>query len=322
MVTTIELPDFTCSAYGKRTGVFVSSGLLAVESALCLAGLVAGSLVLIPRLCCWKVAVAVLRAGCRPVVCDVNDNLTLDTGRAIEVASRLDVRAIIAVHHLGFPADVAALAGNLSDDLVLIEDAAQAWELLGRGSAVGEHSDYVTTSFGETKPYSLGFGGGVFFDDVRSLESFSLDFAHQLTRTAPPLPYGLASPGERTLFDACRGATRLMAARRATAKIACAKLDDLAGVRSWKGFVGDQPCWHRIPAFFRDEPTRDRFADLANRFGLSYQVPYQYEIDDIPFLRHVALRECVAPLPTYLLLYATEEVDEKLGRIALHWAGS
>lgn len=318
MAATTLLPATTCSAYGKRTGVFVGSGLLAIESALRLAGVRQGELVVVPRLCCWKVPGAVVRAGCRPVVCDVTPDLVLDPERACSVARRLGVRAVIAVHYLGLPADITSLIDGLPRDTIVVEDAAQSWGLFNRGQAVGKCSDFVATSFGPTKPCALGFGGGVLFNDPSLSQHFELEFTAQRARLDPPLPYALPVP-ETLLADAELAATQLIAERRVVAEAVRAEIGSIEGLRLTARKLGDSACWHRIPVFFHDSKMCDRFATLALRHRLRFQPPHELDMFAIPFLRREALREDDAPMPFHLLLYPTSDTVEGLRCVGRDW---
>lgn len=143
---------------GARFAVGVSSGAAALQLALESAGIGAGDDVLVPGFTAVPTASAVLAAGARPVVVDVDPDTACVTPAAIADARTPATRAAIVVHLYGYLADVPAPA----DDLIVIEDVAQATgahhaPLMSTASA---YSFYPTKNLG-----GIGDGGAVLTDD-------------------------------------------------------------------------------------------------------------------------------------------------------------
>jgi len=116
--------------------VGVGSGADAVTLALWAADLEPGVRVAVPALAAPAVAMAVLRAGCRPIFVDVREeDLTLDA-RLLDRAVALGATAVLPVHLYGNPCDmdgIMAAAGRLG--LTVIEDCARC-----AGTAFGDTS--------------------------------------------------------------------------------------------------------------------------------------------------------------------------------------
>ena len=119
--------------------------------------------VIIPAYTCPAVASAILKAGLKPVLCDINlndfgfktENLKLKIGN--------DTLAVIVVHLFGYPANLEEVKECCRKfDIYVIEDAAQAFGnslLNSPENKLGLLADAGFFSFGRGKPLSLGHGG-------------------------------------------------------------------------------------------------------------------------------------------------------------------
>jgi dTDP-3-amino-3,4,6-trideoxy-alpha-D-glucose transaminase len=125
---------------GTTEAVGVASGTDALELALRALELPPQSEVLCPNLTSPATPTAIVRAGHRPVLVDVDpETLTIDPERAAAARSP-QTRAVVAVHLYGRPAPIAEL---LELGLPVVEDAAQAHGLKTIGVA-GCFSFYPT----------------------------------------------------------------------------------------------------------------------------------------------------------------------------------
>ncbi|MGQ4387350.1 polysaccharide biosynthesis protein [Streptomyces sp. SAS_270] len=148
--------------------VGVSSCTAALELALRALRLPAGGRVLIPTVTFCGAAQAILHAGLRPVLVDVDPRTGMPTAATVAEASRACgcANAMIVLHFAGAPAPVAELAEAARLPLSLvIEDAAHAL-----GTSVGDHpvgalSAAACFSFYATKNLPIGEGGMVTTDD-------------------------------------------------------------------------------------------------------------------------------------------------------------
>jgi len=122
--------------------VGVGSGTDALTIALQAAGITGK--VIVPANSAYPTAEAVVRAGCKPLFCDVHpDTYTLDPGLVAELLKIHKVRAIIAVHLYGHPCDMDLLSDLATRYCVfLLEDCAHAhgaeyenWKVGGLGHA-------------------------------------------------------------------------------------------------------------------------------------------------------------------------------------------
>jgi dTDP-4-amino-4,6-dideoxygalactose transaminase len=147
---------------GASHAVAVSSCTAALHLAMVAIGIRPGDEVIVPSMTFAATANAVIHAGGRPVLADVDRRtLCLDPE---DVRRRLTprTRALIPVHFAGRPCDMNAL-GNLArrHDLRVIEDCAHAIETLYLGRHAGTLGDLGAFSFYVTKNVVTGEGGMV-----------------------------------------------------------------------------------------------------------------------------------------------------------------
>ncbi|MEM8841937.1 MAG: dTDP-4-amino-4,6-dideoxygalactose transaminase, partial [Pseudomonadota bacterium] len=144
------------------TALLTHSCTAALEMAAILCELGPGDEVIMPSFTFVSTANAVVLRGAVPVFVDI-DPMTLNIDPAkVEAAVTPATRAIFAVHYAGFPADMDALARIAREnDLVLVEDAAQALGSFYKGRPAGSLADIGAISFHETKNIISGEGGAI-----------------------------------------------------------------------------------------------------------------------------------------------------------------
>ena len=153
---------------GARHVVAVSSGTAAIEIALRMLHLPAGSTVLTPSLTFCGAVAAIVAAGLRPALVDVDAGTLLPTPETVAVAARRAGRpaAMVVQHMAGHPADVAALAAAAGlPPTRVVEDAAHGIGAELRGIPVGGRSHAACFSFYATKNLPIGEGGAIATDD-------------------------------------------------------------------------------------------------------------------------------------------------------------
>lgn len=144
--------------------------VLALEQLDCL-----GWGVVVPAMTFSATYEAVVRAGCVPVLCDVDEATGTPTLAQVRdavvrsVADGTGVAAVVLVHLYGWPAffteEIADFCHSMN--LRLIEDCAQAFGATLNGHQVGTFGDAAAFSFYPTKPLGgIGDGGGARFSSV------------------------------------------------------------------------------------------------------------------------------------------------------------
>ena len=147
--------------------VGVASGTAALTVSLLAAGIGRGDEVVVPAHTFVASALAVIHAGARPVICDVDAATGLiDCDAAASVVTRRTA-AILAVHLYGQACDMAALRLLArARGLLLVEDAAQAHGARACDRRVGSLGDVAGFSFYPSKNLgALGDGGAICTND-------------------------------------------------------------------------------------------------------------------------------------------------------------
>jgi dTDP-4-amino-4,6-dideoxygalactose transaminase len=148
--------------------VAVANGTEALQLALEALGVGPGDEVVTSPLTAAFTALAILRAGARPVFADVDPvTLNLDPGAADRVVTSR-TKALMPVHLYGHPADLDPLLALARDrGLAVVEDACQAVGARYRGRPVGCVAGMGALSFYPTKNLgALGDGGAILVDDA------------------------------------------------------------------------------------------------------------------------------------------------------------
>ena len=143
-----------------KEALLVHSGTAALEVAAILENLKSGDEVIMPSYTFCSTANAFVLQGAVPVFVDIRpDTLNIDE-KLIESAITQKTKAICPVHYAG----VACVMDTIMDiakrhNLLVIEDAAQAFDSYYKGKPLGTIGDMGCFSFHETKNVMSGEGG-------------------------------------------------------------------------------------------------------------------------------------------------------------------
>ena len=170
-------------ACGAREAVATSAGTTGLHVALLAAGVAPGDLVLLPSLTFIASANAIAHCGAIPWLVDVDPaSWTLDVstfarclerdtgrrdGKLVHRGSGRRVSAVMPVHTLGTPADMAPIVELAREHgLAVVADAAAALGARYRGREVGQCGAHLSVfSFNGNKTVTCGGGGAVCGDD-------------------------------------------------------------------------------------------------------------------------------------------------------------
>lgn len=147
---------------GADAALLTHSCTAALEMAALLCDLQPGDEVIMPSFTFVSTANAVALRGAVPVFVDIDpETLNIDPEKAAAAISPR-TRAIFAVHYASFPADMDRLTEIArAHDLLLVEDAAQAFGSTYKGRPAGSLGDMGAFSFHETKNIISGEGGAL-----------------------------------------------------------------------------------------------------------------------------------------------------------------
>jgi dTDP-4-amino-4,6-dideoxygalactose transaminase len=165
----LEFEQAFAARVGAKHAVAVSNCTTALHLALLAAGIRPGDEVIVTPHSFIATSNSILYCGARPVFVDIDPaTLNMDL-KGVVPAITPRTKAILAVHQVGRPVDVAALAKIASGHgIKLIEDAACATGSVFRGKPVGDntYSPLVCFSFHPRKVLSTGDGGMITTGDA------------------------------------------------------------------------------------------------------------------------------------------------------------
>jgi perosamine synthetase len=156
---------------GRKHGVAVSNGSVALEAGVAALGIGPGDEVILPTSTIISCAAPIVRAGAKPVLVDCDPRTwNMDPG-LVEARITPHTRAIMVVHIFGLPVDMdPILALSREHELKVIEDAAEAIGQTYRGQPCGSFGDISAFSFYPNKHVTTGEGGMLVTDDPELAE--------------------------------------------------------------------------------------------------------------------------------------------------------
>jgi dTDP-4-amino-4,6-dideoxygalactose transaminase len=288
-----------------RHAVAVSSCTAALELSIRGLMLRPGAKVLVPAVTFCSAAHAVVHAGARPVLVDVDPATQLVTEETVAAAARAagGVDAMMVLHFAGAPAPVEALAAaaGLPLDRV-VEDAAHGLATWVRDRPVGSLSRATSFSFYATKNLPIGEGGMLTTDDDRLASYARRARLHGMSRDA----WARYTPGANwrysveldglkanmTDVQAAIGRMQLrhlpawQLRRRAIARRYSERLAGIGGLGIPELHVDGVHAWHlyvvRIQPDFGID--RDTFIELLGSWGIDTSVHF-IPLHHFPYFR-------------------------------------
>ena len=303
--------------FGARHVFLVSSGKAALT--LTLKALKAGSTrtdVVIPAYTCYSMPAAVLTAGLRPVLCDINP-ATFDFDHALLERTLTDNTLCVVAHHLfGIASDIERVRAICRDrGIAVIEDAAQAMGVESRGRKLGTIGEVGVFSLGRGKCITSGSGGII----LTSSDAIAEALRRQWPQLEAPLPSEVLTEFAKVLCMAIFIRPRLYWIPAALPFLQLGQtifpktvaLKRLSGMQAgllhnWQRRVdesnrnrsqtaaavsqqlslalpnGPAHPYLRLPYFAATRQGRDRIHSLAQQRGLGLSVAYPTAINDIP----------------------------------------
>lgn len=281
---------------GDVHAVGVSNGSDAIVLALLAAGIGPGDEVIVPAFTFVSTGTSVAVVGATPVFADVEvDSLNIDPA---SIAERLTprTRAVIPVHLFGRAADVTAIDRVLADagrdDVLVIEDAAQALGARLDGRPVMTLAPLATTSFFPSKNLGcFGDGGLVVARDAETAERLRMLRTHGSKQK-----YFNELVGYNARLDALQAAilrVRLPALpgwcdeRRANAARYREAFADLAEHIALPAGDGDGRFHHIVNQFTIQVRDRDGLARHLTEHGVGSAVYYPRTLAEQPCFAHL-----------------------------------
>lgn len=151
---------------GRKFGIAVSNGSVALDLAVLALQLPPGSEVILPSFTIISCAAAIVRAGLIPVVVDADPQTWNMDVSLVEAKITSKTRAVMVVHIYGLPTDMSPLMVLAArHNLKVIEDAAEMHGQTYGGKPCGSFGEISTFSFYPNKHVTTGEGGMIVTDD-------------------------------------------------------------------------------------------------------------------------------------------------------------
>ena len=332
---------------GAEHAIALSSCTAALELSLRALRLPPGSRVLTSTMTFCGAIHAVVHAGLRPVLVDVNPSTQMPDADTVAAAVRREggAEAMVALHFAGHPAPIEEMAAAAGLPLTrVVEDAAHALGTRVGDRDVGTVSAATCFSFYATKNLPIGEGGMVTTDDPEIEAYLRRARLHGMSRDAwkrytpgASWRYQVGTAGLKanmTDMQAAIGRAQLVhfpswqARREELAARYDVQLAEVPGIRPASRPSSGRHAWHiyviRVePAY---GPRRDELIELLAERGISCSVhfipnhhhPYFQELlgtDPADFPGAEAVFPQIVSLPLHQRL-SDEEVDRICAAIA------
>ena len=211
-------------ATGRRHGIALANGTLALELALQAFGIGPGDEVITAsRTYVASASCAVMR-GAVPVVADVDADSQCVTAETLRAALTPRTRAIVVVHLAGWPCpmdEIMALAAE--HQLIVLEDCAQAHGATWHGRPVGAFGHAAAFSFCQDKIITTGGEGGMLVLDDE--DAWQRAWAYKdIGRSYDAVYRRQHAPGFRWLTESFGSNWRLTELQSAIGRLQLAKL--------------------------------------------------------------------------------------------------
>ena len=166
-----DFEEAFASYHGKRFGVAVPNGSLALDLVFNELGLGPGDEVILPSFAIISCVSEILRRGATPVFVDSDLSTWNMDVTAVESLVTERTRAILVVHIYGLPVDMDPLiAISERFSIPIIEDAAEAHGLIYKDRVCGSMGFASTFSFYANKNVTAGEGGMIISDDEEFIQ--------------------------------------------------------------------------------------------------------------------------------------------------------
>jgi perosamine synthetase len=151
---------------GRRHGIAVANGSVALDVAVAALGIGPGDEVILPSFTIISCVAAVVRAGATPALVDCEPDTWNTTAERIAARITCRTKAVMIVHLYGLPVEMdPVLELARRHGLQIIEDAAEMHGQAYKGRPCGSFGHISTFSFYPNKLVTTGEGGIVVTDD-------------------------------------------------------------------------------------------------------------------------------------------------------------
>ena len=284
--TVAKLESLMCTLTDMQYAVAVANATVAIELTIQCLNPHKNAEIITPSFTYKSAITAIMRAGCRPVFADINDQYVIDVedSKYMERLFTENTIAVMGTDMFGFPCDSLALR-NLAHDhgVDYIEDASQAIGAKLLGNHVGSLSDVVVFSFYATKNVGCGEGGILLTNDrviyeraIQLREANLLAIENTLGRT---LMVGsnlrMSEITAPLAIDGITNLSNIVSARRRNAS----KLQKYLEIVHPHFAENRMSAWNTFPILSED---RDGLMNYLNKNGVQAKPYYDYLVNYDP----------------------------------------
>jgi perosamine synthetase len=162
---TKEFESIVKKHTGAKHAIAMTNGTMALYSCLLALGIKSGDEVIVPNMTFIATSNAVLMAGAKPVLCEIDESTLCIDVKEIEKKITDKTKAIIPVHLYGQSCDMPKIVELAKKyNLKVLEDAAQGVGVFLNNQHVGTFGDCGILSYYGNKTITCGEGGVVLTD--------------------------------------------------------------------------------------------------------------------------------------------------------------
>ena len=174
-----EFEDMIADYIGTKHAITFNSGTSALHAALLAHGIGNNDEVIVPSFTFISTVNSPLFVGAKPIFADIEEETMGIDPQDVQNKITKNTKAIIPVHYGGCPCKIKELKDIAEDnDLLMIEDAAEAFGASVDGKNVATFGDSNILSFCQNKIITTGEGGAVVTDSDEIYEKLKLIRSH------------------------------------------------------------------------------------------------------------------------------------------------
>lgn len=297
----------------------VVNGTNALINALVQLGIGGGDEVLVPPYTFIASVQSILQTGAMPVFVDTDPETFQIDHNLIEAKITSRTKAIMPVHILGLPADmIKIMAIAKKHNLLVVEDACQAWLAEIDHKNVGTFGDAGCFSFQNSKNIPIGEGGAIVSDD----EEF-MDRCYSYHNYGNPYGTSIGEVGSGTImsgtkmrmaeYQAAIGLAQMKrleeqtTIRNENAAYLRSKIKRTPGILPYKlNQKVTRAAFHLFPFRYKKEEfsglSRDGFLKALSAEGIPCSGGYT-TLNKMPYLKHALNTK------NFKLMYSSEMLD-------------
>ncbi len=293
----------------------VNSGTTALHLSLLASEVGQGDEVVVPSFTFVATAETVVLVGARPIFVDIDPcTYNIDSDKTKKAITR-KTKAIIPVDLFGLPADIKPMREMAEEqDLVIIEDAAQAHGAQYAGKPAGNFADLACWSFYPSKNMTTGEGGMIttnndeFADKLPYMRTHGEKQEYVATMIGGNfrMPEMEAAIGNVQL----KKLPKFLKLRQRNAERLAAKLQEVKNLQLPTVPDGYKHSWYLFTVKLKKGNSRERdmIVDELRKLGIGATVYYPMPVHLMPFYRKYSKHH----------LPVTEKTAEKVFSLPIH----